>query len=430
MCAASLLNPYGADGSLYVLKSLGEAAYGGAIVEMQPLWVQLGPLFAVPVATMALGPIALCRRSGARVPAGAAAMLLAGIAAGVLHSRCMWIAGLFCGLCCAFGLAGALGEPVAHPGRAAAAAGAAMALIAAVSGLAVSLAPQSGGEAGMLSVTESEMSPIFSAIYDAGSDALVFSSDVSVYNQLEWEGFKVPCDMRPEIWGDFTTIDDFFDTKLKENYGYGIEELREKLRHPGRLQVPQVRDGRLRDDGQPGFQTVTGRVELYSYVLEAYDEKPVPYFEEPDYSPVSQPPEVVEKYPLVYTTGGRHISAFHSEHRQVPSLRALHPDPLVTINPATAEKYGIREGDWVRVDTMFGKCTQKAHLTYEVNEKTIHLEHAWWFPEQDGEAPNLFGVFDANANNLIPHESVGVTGYGAPYRTASVPSTRVDSMKD
>ena len=202
MCAASLLSPYGADGSLYVLKSLGEAAYGGAIVEMQPLWVQLGPLFAVPVATMALGPIALCRRSGARVPAGAAAMLLAGIAAGVLHSRCMWIAGLFCGLCCAFGLAGALGEPVAHPGRAAAAAGAAMALIAAVSGLAVSLAPQSGGEAGMLSVTESEMSPIFSAIYDAGSDALVFSSDVSVYNQLEWEGFKVPCDMRPEIWGE------------------------------------------------------------------------------------------------------------------------------------------------------------------------------------------------------------------------------------
>ena len=202
MCAASLLNPYGADGSLYVLKSLGEAAYGGAIVEMQPLWVQLGPLFAVPVATMALGPIALCRRSGARVPAGAVAMLLAGIAAGVLHSRCMWIAGLSCGLCCAFGLAGALGEPMAHPGRAAAAAGAAMALLAAVSGLAVSLAPQSGGEAGLLSVTESEMSPIFSAIYDAGPDALVFSSDVSVYNQLEWEGFKVPCDMRPEIWGE------------------------------------------------------------------------------------------------------------------------------------------------------------------------------------------------------------------------------------
>lgn len=202
MCAASLLNPYGADGALYVLKSLGEAGYGGAIDEMQPLWVSLGPLFAVPVAAMALGPAAICVRRGAKAPAGAWAMLLAGFVAGTLHSRCLWIAGLSCGLCCAFGLAGALGEPVAHPGRAAAAAGAAMALLAAVSGLAVSLALRSGGEAGMLSVTESEMSPIFSAIYDAGPDALVFSSDVSVYNQLEWEGFKVPCDMRPEIWGE------------------------------------------------------------------------------------------------------------------------------------------------------------------------------------------------------------------------------------
>lgn len=202
MLAASLVNPYGADGSLYVLKSLGEAGYGGAIIEMQPLWVSLGPLFAVPVAALALGPAALCLRCGARVPPGAWAMLAAGIAAGTLHSRCMWIAGLFCGLCCAFGLAGSLGEPAARPRRAAAAAGAALGLAAALSGLAVSLAPQAHGASGLLAVTESEMSPIFSAIYEAGPDAMVFSSDVSVYNQLEWEGFKVPCDMRPEIWGE------------------------------------------------------------------------------------------------------------------------------------------------------------------------------------------------------------------------------------
>lgn len=202
MCAASLLNPYGADGSLYVLKSLGEAGYGGAIIEMQPLWVSLGPLFAVPVAAMALGPAALCLRSGAKVPAGAWAMLLAGLVAGTLHSRCMWIAGLFCGLCFAYGVAAALGEPIARPRRAAAAAGAALGLITALSGLWVSLVPQSSGASGVLAVTESEMSPIFSAIYEAGADTLVFSSDVSVYNQLEWEGFKVPCDMRPEIWGE------------------------------------------------------------------------------------------------------------------------------------------------------------------------------------------------------------------------------------
>lgn len=202
MCAASLLNPYGAGGSLYVLKSLGEAGYGGAIIEMQPLWVSLGPLFAVPVAAMALGPAALRSRSGAKVPAGTWAMLLAGLVAGTLSSRCMWIAGLFCGLACAPGIAGALGEPIARPRRTAAAAGAALGLVTALSGLSVSLAPQSSGACGALAVTESEMPPIFSAIYEAGAEALVFSSDVSVYNQLEWEGFKVPCDMRPEIWGE------------------------------------------------------------------------------------------------------------------------------------------------------------------------------------------------------------------------------------
>lgn len=88
------------------------------------------------------------------------------------------------------------------PEAAAAAAGAALGLITALSGLWVSLVPQSSGASGVLAVTESEMSPIFSAIYEAGADTLVFSSDVSVHNQLEWEGFKVPCDMRPEIWGE------------------------------------------------------------------------------------------------------------------------------------------------------------------------------------------------------------------------------------
>ena len=107
MCGVASQPPTGTDGSLYVLKSLGEAGYGGAIIEMQPLWVALGPLFAVPVTAMALGPAALCLRSGAKVPAGAWAMLLAGLVAGTLHSRCMWIAGLFCGLCLAYGVAAA-----------------------------------------------------------------------------------------------------------------------------------------------------------------------------------------------------------------------------------------------------------------------------------------------------------------------------------
>ena len=236
--------------------------------------------------------------------------------------------------------------------------------------------------------------------------------------------------MRPEIWEGVDSVDDFFDKLLKDTYGFGLDDVRAVPVKQASYTYRKYETGDLRDDGEPGFQTITGRVELYSPVLESYDEQPLPYYEEPEYSPVSQPAEVVEKYPLVYTTGGRHISMFHSEHRQIPSLRALHPDALVTINPATAARYGIEDGDWVRVATMFGACVQKARLSEEVNEKMVHLEHAWWYPEQDGEAPNLYGVWKSNVNSLMPHESVGVTGYGAPYKNGICSICKADGLDD
>lgn len=236
--------------------------------------------------------------------------------------------------------------------------------------------------------------------------------------------------MRPEIWEGVDSVDDFFDKLLKDTYGFGLDDVRAVPVKQASYAYRKYETGDLRDDGEPGFQTITGKVELYSPVLESYDEQPLPYYEEPECSPVSQPAEVVEKYPLVYTTGGRHISMFHSEHRQIPSLRALHPDALVTINPATAARYGIEDGDWVRVATMFGACVQKARLSEEVNEKMVHLEHAWWYPEQDGEAPNLYGVWKSNVNSLMPHESVGVTGYGAPYKNGICSICKADSLDD
>lgn len=236
--------------------------------------------------------------------------------------------------------------------------------------------------------------------------------------------------MRPEIWEGVDSVDDFFDKLLKDTYGFGLDDVRAVPVKQASYTYRKYETGDLRDDGEPGFQTITGKVELYSPVLESYDEQPLPYYEEPEYSPVSQPAEIVEKYPLVYTTGGRHISMFHSEHRQIPSLRALHPDALVTINPATAARYGIEDGDWVRVATMFGACVQKARLSEEVNEKMVHLEHAWWYPEQDGEAPNLYGVWKSNVNSLMPHESVGVTGYGAPYKNGICSICKADGLDD
>lgn len=235
--------------------------------------------------------------------------------------------------------------------------------------------------------------------------------------------------LRPEIWEGIDSVDDFFNSQMATVYDFNFDDLKNEVAHQLPYEYRKYETGGLRPDGEPGFDTMTGMIELKSVMFPYFEETEFPYYEEPEFSPVSQPKEVVDEYPLVYTTGGRNLSMFHSEHRQIPSMRAINPDPMVSINPETAKKYGIEAGDWVAVETMFGRCVQKAKITQMVGPKLVHLEHAWWFPEQDGEAPNLFGVWDANANNLIPHESVGKTGYGAPYKNGICKIYKVESLK-
>ncbi|MBQ9000953.1 MAG: molybdopterin-dependent oxidoreductase [Eggerthellaceae bacterium] len=235
--------------------------------------------------------------------------------------------------------------------------------------------------------------------------------------------------LRPEIWDHVDDVHDFFDQQLRSFYDYGYETLREQVVIQPEFSYRKYETGLLRSDGEPGFDTPTGMIELDSVLFPHFGEQSMPYYEEPEYGPEAVTPEQRAEFPLVYTTGGRNITMFHSEHRQIPSLRAINHDPMVTIHPATAAANGIHAGDWVRVEGIFGSCVLKAKVNKQVNEKLVHLEHAWWFPEEDGEAPNLFGVWKANVNNLMPLESVGVTGYGAPYKNGICKISRVDSQE-
>lgn len=194
-----------------------------------------------------------------------------------------------------------------------------------------------------------------------------------------------------------------------------FQELVEKVA----VWVPHVyrrhEKGLLRPDGEPGFNTPTGKVELYCTTLEGFGNDPLPYFEEPPESPVSTP-ELFKHYPYVLTTGHRSYEFFHSEHRQQKTMREFHPNPLVDMHPDTAAKHGISDGDWVWIENMRGRCKMVAKLTITMDPRTINAEHGWWFPEQEAAEPSLFGVFNSNINNLTTQCVTGPTGYGAPYK--------------
>ncbi len=200
------------------------------------------------------------------------------------------------------------------------------------------------------------------------------------------------------------------------NAGITHEELREKVYvWPERYQYEKFKKGLLRPDGQLGFNTPSGRVELKSTILELGALNPLPYYEEPHESPYSTP-ELFKEYPFVLTTGARSWEWFHSEHRQYPTMRQFHPDPLVEMNPEAAERLGLIEGDWVWIENMRGRCRQRVHMNPTMDPRVVHGEHGWWFPEKEAAEPSLYATFDSNINNLTAACQDAPSGYGAPYK--------------
>jgi anaerobic selenocysteine-containing dehydrogenase len=222
-------------------------------------------------------------------------------------------------------------------------------------------------------------------------------------------------------------VPDFFSKQTVGELGFDFDELRRiGLYQPG-YTYRKYETGGLRFDGEPGFNTVTGLVELYSTLFEAWGEDPMPYYEEPRWSPLSHP-ELADKYPLMLTSGSREYNTFHSEHRMFPTLRHFRDYPDIEIHPDTAAQHGVKDGDWVEVENPFGRARYKAHLVITIDPRVVHVRHGWWYPEQDGEEPNLFGVWKSNVNNLVPHFDIGRLGFGAPFKSIFCSIKKVDDL--
>lgn len=155
-----------------------------------------------------------------------------------------------------------------------------------------------------------------------------------------------------------------------------------------------------------GFRTPSRKVELYCKSLERLGYDALPTFKEPPESPDSQP-ELARKFPYVLTTGSRRSEFFHSEHRQIESLRRRRPYPIAEIHPAIAEAHGIEAGDWITVSSPRGRIRMKAEVTDDIRRGVVNVDHGWWFPEKEGPC---FGVWESNANLL--------TSNAAPYDPA------------
>lgn len=190
-------------------------------------------------------------------------------------------------------------------------------------------------------------------------------------------------------WRD---VREYCDWVLKDS-GITFEELKESGIITGKM--------RYRKYLTDGFATPSRKFELYSSVLKKRGQDPLPSYIEPPESPYSTP-EMAREYPLIIITGCKVPNYFHSEYHQLKSLRRLHPEPIVEINAATASKLGIKEGDWVWIESPRARIRQKAHLTSGMHPQYVHSQHAWWFPERE---PPEYGYKECNSNLLLDSRS-------------------------
>ena len=233
----------------------------------------------------------------------------------------------------------------------------------------------------------------------------------------DWEiNFELARRLSPESV-PWKNVRELLTQRLKP-CGLTFEELSERpwllapKGHPsGSVPYRRYEKGLLRPDGKPGFRTPTGKVELFSTVYESYGLDPLPHHKEPIESPLSTP-EIYQQYPFILITGRRSGVFFHSEHRQIPWLREIEPEPTVEIHPETAKALGINQGDWVLIEGVRGKFKRKADLTRLIHPRMVHALHGWWLPETDGRDPDLYGVWDLNANLLIPMGCQSSSGFG------------------
>jgi anaerobic selenocysteine-containing dehydrogenase len=148
-----------------------------------------------------------------------------------------------------------------------------------------------------------------------------------------------------------------------------------------------------------GFPTPTGKVELYSTVLEKLDYDPLPAHIEPSESYYSTP-EVAKKYPLLLSTGGRIPWYFHTQYANLPWIRELQPHPRVQIHPDTAKEHGVEEEDWIWIETKRGRIKQKANLFSGMDPRLVVVQASFCYWEKKGAQR----VLPSNANVLTSDE--------------------------
>ncbi|PCI51140.1 MAG: dehydrogenase [Moraxellaceae bacterium] len=184
------------------------------------------------------------------------------------------------------------------------------------------------------------------------------------------------------------TLEDVLDYRLHKT-GKSFKQFSEEFEY----KLPNLR---FRKYEKTGFATPSGKVELYSSVLEGFGFDPLPYFRED--------PTPDAKFSSKLFTGLRENEFFQTGGRHVPELRKRTPEPLTFINQHEANKWGVRTGEWVEVETKIGSIKMKVEIKEEMPNELVRIPHGWWKPEMEQGIGKLSGAWQFSDAQACPDD--------------------------
>jgi anaerobic selenocysteine-containing dehydrogenase len=213
----------------------------------------------------------------------------------------------------------------------------------------------------------------------------------------------------PDVW-PWKTDEELLDFQL-EPLGITWQELKEAYCY----EIEPERYGKYAS-GDPTWQipTFSAKFEIYSNLMQASGLDPLPYYMEPPESHISAP-ELVKDYPLALTTGTRTPYFYHSTLHNIPWLRSMQQDPQCFVNTRTARETGIRDGDWVWIETPHGRAKARASLTEGIHPNVVSAQHGWGMGCKELGLKDLF-TDEVNINDCISDEQAGREIYTPPMR--------------
>ena len=128
-----------------------------------------------------------------------------------------------------------------------------------------------------------------------------------------------------------------------------------------------------------------------------------------DHPPDSEKPELIKKFPLILISGTREFIFTKSRYHDLSFATKVHPYPLAEIHPEAAKDRGIKDGDWVWIIGVTGRCKMKAKVTNKIHPKAVNVPMGWWFPDKKG-----LEKLESNVNMILPSDPPYETIMGAP----------------